>query len=209
MTTLPGWTAAGCKTRSEFETMTPADPACPRLVPDEPLPPYSYVTGRFPHPTHDRAGHSFGRPDDTTPLVDAKRWHESRPYLLGCDLFNAGYYWEAHETWEAAWKACGCRGTAADFLKALIKLAAAGVKAREGRPTGVARHAARAVQLLSSVNEQIGGGAYLGLDVDELIVIARRLAAGVELPAPRDAPVQIMFDFRLLPQTEAQKQNAQ
>jgi len=31
-----------------------------RFVPDEPLPPYSYVTGRFPHPTRDPAGHSIG-----------------------------------------------------------------------------------------------------------------------------------------------------
>ena len=31
-----------------------------RLVSDEPLPPYSYVTGRFPHPTRDPSGHSFG-----------------------------------------------------------------------------------------------------------------------------------------------------
>ena len=30
-----------------------------RLVPDEQFPPYSYVTGRFPHPTSDPAGHSF------------------------------------------------------------------------------------------------------------------------------------------------------
>src|SRR4051794_23916492 len=31
-----------------------------RLLPDEPLPPYSFVPGRFPHPVRDPAGHSFG-----------------------------------------------------------------------------------------------------------------------------------------------------
>ena len=31
-----------------------------RLVPNEPFPAYSYVTGRYPHPTRDQAGHSFG-----------------------------------------------------------------------------------------------------------------------------------------------------
>jgi hypothetical protein len=187
--------------------MNESAPPCPRLVPDEPLPPYSYVTGRFPHPTRDPAGHSFGRAAEAPP-VDANRWHESRAYLFGCDLFNAGFYWEAHETWEAAWKACGCRGAVADLLKALIKLAAAGVKVREGRPAGVTRHAARAVQLLSAVREQITGARYLGLDIDDLITIAGRLAAGIALPAPSGAPVQIVFDFRLLPELNKQRPNA-
>ncbi|MEX0679436.1 MAG: DUF309 domain-containing protein [Pirellulales bacterium] len=172
-----------------------------RLVPDERLPPYSYVTGRFPHPTRDSSGHSFGRPPDAPPPVHPDRWSQSRTYLLGCDLFNLGYYWEAHETWEAVWKACGRRGAVADFLKALIKLAAAGVKAREGRPTGVQRHAARAAQLLRGVRNQISAATYLGLDVDELIAIADRLKRGIELPEPSAAPVQIVFGFRLLPRS--------
>jgi hypothetical protein len=173
--------------------------APPRLVPDEPLPPYSYVTGRFPHPTRDQAGHSFGRPPDEPPPIQPERWNQSRIYLVGCDLFNYGYYWEAHETWEAAWKAAGRRGTLADFLKALIKLAAAGVKAREGRPAGVQRHAARAAQLFRGVGAKISGAAYLGLDVDELIGIAEGLKRGIELPEPSGRAVQIVFDFTLLP----------
>ena len=99
---------------------TPAPP--PRLLPDAVLPPYSYVTGRYPHPTRDSAGHSYGHFLQATPF-DPQRWRASREYLLGCELFNHGYYWEAHETWEAAWQACGRHGTVADFLKGLIKLA--------------------------------------------------------------------------------------
>jgi hypothetical protein len=170
-----------------------------RLVPDELLPPYSYVTGRFPHPTRDRSGHSFGRPPDEPPPIDPARWSESRLYLCGCDLFNHGYYWEAHETWEAVWKACGRRGTAADFLKGLIKLAAAGVKAREGRPAGVKRHGARAIELFRAVRDQVSEAKYVGLDVDALIEFAERLKRGVELPEPTDAAVQVVFDFRLTP----------
>jgi hypothetical protein len=170
-----------------------------RLVPEEPLPPYSYVTGRFPHPTRDPAGHSFGRPLDEPPPLDPARWGESRAYLLGCDLFNHGYYWEAHETWEGAWKACGRRGTTADFLKGLIKLAAAGVKAREGRAAGVSRHASRAGQLFRRVRAEIGGASYSGLNVERLIEIARRLEPGVKFYEPSDAAVEVVFDFQLVP----------
>jgi uncharacterized protein len=171
-----------------------------RLVPDEPLPPYSYVTGRFPHPTRDPAGHSFGRPPDDSPPLDPADWKGSRHYLLGCDLFNHGYYWEAHETWEAVWKACGRRGTAADFLKGLIKLAAAGVKAREGRPTGMARHGARAARLFRGLRSQISGATYLGLDVGGLIEFAERLERGTEPVEPSNAAVEVVFDFQLRPE---------
>lgn len=69
----------------------------------------------------------------------------------GIDLFNHGFYWEAHETWEQLWIKFGRSGREADFLKALIKLAAAGVKARECRPVGVQRHACRARDLFQLV----------------------------------------------------------
>ncbi len=170
-----------------------------RLVPDEPLPPYSYVTGLFPHPTRDPLGHSFGHAAPQPMPIDSSNWAKSRAYLLGCDLFNLGYYWEAHETWEGLWHACGRRGATAEFLKGMIKLAAAGVKAREGRPRGVARHTARAAGLFASVRAAHGDGAYLGLDLDQLISIARRLATDPISPPRSTAPVEIVFDFELQP----------
>src|SRR5688500_6277324 len=106
----------------------------PRLVPERPLPPYAFVPGRFPHPVSDPRGHSYGaRPEPSAP-PDPERWRECSSYLYGIDLFNHGYYWEAHEEWEGLWHACNRRGRTANFLKGLIKLAAAGVKAREGQP---------------------------------------------------------------------------
>jgi hypothetical protein len=171
-----------------------------RLVPDEPLPPYSYVTGKFPHPTRDPAGHSFGQPPDDPPPLDPDEWSRSRHYLLGCDLFNHGYYWEAHEAWEAVWKACGRRGTAADFLKGLIKLAAAGVKAREGRPAGIARHGARAARLFRGLFSQNSGATYLGLDVGELLEFAEWLEHGMQPIESSDAAVKVVFDYQLRPE---------
>ncbi len=169
----------------------------PRLAPEFPLPPYSYVTGKFPHPTRDPAGHSFGHvPPEPAPL-DPNNWQNSREYLFGCDLFNHGYYWEAHEVWEGLWKACGRRGTTADFLKCLIKLAAAGVKHREGRSEGVRRHAARAAELLESVRQD----AYAGFDVRTLLSIARRLEGHLVAVDRIDANVAIAFDFQLVPRS--------
>jgi hypothetical protein len=170
-----------------------------RLVPEAPLPPYSYVSGRFPHPIRDPAGHSYGHSLREAAPLDPAHWQLSREYLLGCDLFNHGYYWEAHETWEGAWNACGRRGTEADFLKGLIKLAAAGVKVREGRAEGVARHGSRAGTLFRGVRQVVGGGRYLGLDLDTLIGFADRLTRRPALPTDDEAAVEIVFSTRLVP----------
>ena len=99
------------------------------------------------------------------------------PYLLGIDLFNRGYYWEAHESWEAVWLAAGRRGQTADFLKGLIKLTAACVKARAGRPVGVARHARRASELFRDVATEMPQPAvFMGLSLVRLDQEAVRIA---------------------------------
>jgi hypothetical protein len=167
----------------------------PRLLPEVPFPPYSFVPGRFPHPVSDPAGHSFGVVARPAPPLDPDRWAENPRYLLGIDLFNAGYYWEAHEAWESLWHACGRTGRTADFLKGLIKLAAAGVKVREGRPEGVARHARAAADLFrrtGSPHER-----YLGLTLDELIPWAEAVAAEPPKATDPTASVEIVFPFVL------------
>lgn len=131
-----------------------------RFCADREFPSYSYVPGRYPHPFSDPNGHSYKLNDISKerepsslhlPPDLCSGWQELHEYLFGIDLFNHGFYWEAHETWEQLWIKFGRSGREADFLKALIKLAAAGVKARECRPVGVQRHACRARDLFQLV----------------------------------------------------------
>ena len=171
----------------------------PRLVPEEPFPPYSYVTGRYPHPTGDPRGHSFGHIGPAPPPIRPDQFALSRSYLWACDLFNYGYYWEAHEVWESLWLACGRRGPTAEMLKGLIKLAAAGVKVREGREAGVKRHARRAAELMGNVRAEIQAPRYLGLDLDRLIALAKNLEQRGVTVAVGNATVDVVFDFTLVP----------
>jgi uncharacterized protein len=148
-----------------------------RLVSDVPFPPYTFVPGRSPHPISDPKGHSYGaKPSPCEPL-DPLRWSESRPYLLGLDLFNHGYYWEAHEQWEGLWHACGRSGATADFLKGLIKLAASGVKHLEGKPEGVKSHARRAMSLWNQAGGTSGAQrtVFLGFDVRDMMHLAEQI----------------------------------
>jgi hypothetical protein len=139
-----------------------------RLAPDQPFPPYTFVPGRAPHPKSDPAGHSFGIEAGAVAPLDPQRWRESKAYLYGLDLFNAQFFWEAHEQLEGLWLACGRRGMVADFLKGLIKLAAAGVKHLQGRPDGVRSHASRAAELWRGVEMEV----FLGLRLADLVRLA-------------------------------------
>ena len=163
-------------------------------------PPYAFVPGGpWPHPRGTPGGHSFGRVEPKADPVVHDAWERSGVYLRGVALFNAGYYWEAHEAWEALWHAHGRKGPKADLLKALIKLAAAGVKVREGQIHGVVTHARRASALFAASRLE-AGGMQLGLDLTALETIANQIAADPPRdPGPPDARVSRVFPFRIEP----------
>jgi uncharacterized protein len=172
----------------------------PRLIS---LPPYTYVPGGpWPHPTRSREGHLFGVVHAPAEPIVNGRWESSALYRRGVELFNCGYYWEAHEAWEPLWHAHGRRGVIADVLRALIKLAAAGVKVLEGRPGGVRTHALRASALFAKAREETGS-YMLGLDLDEWAERAAALAGG-QLPVqpPSVTDVRPVFEFQLEPRSQ-------
>ena len=145
---------------------------------DEPLPPYSYVPGHAPHPISDPRGHMYGHAAATRPPLVLDQWQDSEAYRYGVDLFNHGFYWEAHEAWESLWHAASRRGVVATWLKALIKLAAAAVKLREGNAAGARRHANRALELFEEVKSQSGATtSYCGVRFDEVTRIAAAMIA--------------------------------
>lgn len=153
----------------------------PRLIPEEPLPPYTFVPGRNPHPIRDPAGHSHGHAPPPVTAPTSREWRDCRAHLRAIDLFNAGYYWEAHETWEQVWIALGRSGMAADFFKGLIKLAATGVKQLEGNLQGAARHLRRAAELFGQVRASLSEQddsphVYFGIDLRQLPRVIEELS---------------------------------
>ena len=127
------------------------------------------MPGERPHPRRHRDGHSYGKAEPRCgPLTEP--WREHTVYCFGIDLFHAGYYWEAHEQWEAVWNASP--EPLSSLAQGLIKLAAAGVKARQGQARGQAHHARAAAELLRGV----GPGVIAGLDTEPAAALAERLA---------------------------------
>ena len=165
--------------------MESPEPAIPDLPPPRltalPLPPYAYVPGQHPHPLRHPAGHRYGMPTPVYAALDPQHWAASEPYCYGIDLFNHGYYWEAHEVWEGLWRAHARTEPIARFLQALIALAAAGIKQRQGRVRGVQRHGDRAKALLCQAAQPLDPPrTYLGLDWEGLLELATRLAQSAD-----------------------------
>lgn len=124
-------------------------PLPPPRYSDRVLPAYAYLPGgSLPHPVRDPAGHSH-RADPPEPLLPPERWAGQGDYLHGVDLFNAGYFWEAHEAWEGLWQQA--TGVQRQYLHGMIQLAAAMLKQRCGLPRGARRLAERAAARLTPI----------------------------------------------------------
>ena len=133
-----------------------------------PLPEWRHVPGL----KRDTAG--VQAPVDWSALDDAETW------AYGIDLFNARYYWEAHEAWEKLWR--GAAPSSPDFaaLKGLIQIAAALLKVQIQNEPAARRLARRALGLLGTAAAQ--RGVLRGLSLESVVREAR--ARLVDAPGP-------------------------
>ncbi|UVK48287.1 DUF309 domain-containing protein (plasmid) [Mesorhizobium sp. AR07] len=179
----------------------------PRLVPEKNFPGYAYLPGKYPHPVLHPLGHSYQ--SDPGTVVTVQESLSSNVFRWGIDLFNHGYYWEAHEAWEPLWHAAKQSAQHRVFFKGLILLAAAGVKIREGKRVAAARHAARAAALFCQVALLPSRffEAAIGMTPAALAVEAKAattLPTALREQTPGQLP-QPVFDFILAPKSESSR----
>jgi uncharacterized protein len=152
-----------------------------------PFPARAYLPGLGIRPTPE--------PASDTPL-DPADWRSCDAYVHGLALFDRGYYWEAHERWEALWILAGRIGPVAELLRGLIQLAAAGVKLRQGRTAGAITLAERARGHFAATRNHV----LAGLELERLV----EAAAWVIEAAPRwrgdpHAAVEVVLPLALMP----------
>jgi predicted metal-dependent hydrolase len=139
-----------------------------RRYTQQPFPPYRFLPFQhdspLPHPRNDPAGHSYAREESYLPQFSPADWRNCEPYLYGIDLFNHGYWWEAHEAHEAVWLAAGQTTLCGRFVQGLIQLAGAQLKRFIGEPRG-------AQSLTRSGSEKLAlvEGIYLGIEIAPLL----------------------------------------
>ena len=136
------------------------------MLPDKAFPEYAFLPGHNPHPNKE-GGHSYGVPEVEPLPLDSEFPFRSEEYLFSLDLYNFGFYWESHVGFEALWNKAGRTGFIADFLKALIKLGAAGIKARLKLEKAFEGHLERGYELFKAI--QVNHPLVAGFCVDDLL----------------------------------------
>ena len=133
-----------------------------RRVPQLPLPTTTFVSGQTERP-----------PEGWSDRVDDD---DAVAFAWGCDLFDAGCFFEAHELWERCWLQAKQRADVDDeaLLHGLIRLAAAGVKLRADNPVALRSHVAGARAYFGAVKEW-----KRGLSAVDVEAAAARLLLGV------------------------------
>lgn len=127
------------------------------------FPAYAFVPGQNAHPSADPAGHNAGQVPCASLALTENNWMEVNDYLFGCDLYNHGFWWEAHEAWEKVWLA-GPSGDKTDFyLRALIQAANGLLKLRMQRAKAADRLSNAVGELLAEA--EITQAKYMGLNI--------------------------------------------
>lgn len=148
--------------------------SAPRFC-DVPFPPYRFTPGRDPHPTADPRGHSYQPPGVPHPRVEpvtSEHWRDSIDYLYGCDLYNHGYWWEAHEAWEGLWKVVPRGGAQHSFLQGIIQVAACHLKLYLGHGDGVARLRVSSQAHMSNACRDSADAQCMGINIDTWMIRA-------------------------------------
>ncbi len=152
-----------------------------------PFPARAYLPGVGVRPTPEA--------QDSTPL-DPAAWRSCDAYVHGLALFDRGYYWEAHERWEALWILAGRTGPVAELLRGLIQLAAAGVKLRQERTAGAIALAERARGHFAAVQTN----ALAGLEQAALVAAtAWVIRVAPDWRGDPHAAVEVVFPLALTP----------
>jgi len=141
-----------------------------------PLPAQPHVPGRGADP---RAGQGW-----VEPAVEER-------FAYACDLFEAGFYWEAHEVWEARWAELPEATVAARYQQALLLVAASLHKHEVGEPEGADQLLVQARRVFRGVTAR-RGDVVAGLDVAALLGATEQALRGGDPPRLGDiGPVEV------------------
>lgn len=145
-------------------------PQSPRYT-EIPFPAYRYLpfVAGIPHPRRDPNGHSYAQEEEHLSNFFAADWKTCSAFLHGVDLFNYGYWWEAHEAWEAIWFAAGQETQIGHFVQGLIQLAAAQLKRFTGEAKG-----AKMLTESGAAKLAVADGTFLGIEISLLIAAVER-----------------------------------
>lgn len=140
-----------------------------------PFPDQRHVPGQTSRPT---ASPAFDAAQSAPIYTLDRQWRENATYLYGVALYNAGFFWEAHEVWEAVWMRAAGNSRERLLLQGLIQLSNGCLKVVMDR-----RPAAR--RLLDIAHDKLteashGGAETMGVELEPLASAIRAFAELVD-----------------------------
>ncbi|MEO0362637.1 MAG: DUF309 domain-containing protein [Pseudomonadota bacterium] len=151
---------------------------------EPPLPAHRHTPGR--NERHEEGAFDWIR--DQAPAETTSAGAADNPaWAYGLRLFNAGFYWEAHEVLEPVWMNAAPNAPERALSQAVIQLANAALKREMGRP----RAALRLCDIAEAHAREAGEGPVMGLDPAAVRGAARRLGSSVA--AGGDATAMELF----------------
>ena len=84
-----------------------------------PFPDERHVPGKTPRPEISPA---FDAAKAAPAYTVDRMWQENLTYQYGVDLYNAAFFWEAHEVWEPVWMRSGGNSRERLLVQGLIQL---------------------------------------------------------------------------------------
>lgn len=147
-----------------------------------------YTPGHTPRPAPAALEAAALDPDDPA---------ANRVFAEGLSRMAAGYYWEAHECFEAVWHASGRRTPVGHVLQGLVRVCAGAVKARQGQPAGVQSHGEGAAAHFRAAQQATGRAQLAGLDLEPWAAWAEQWAQHPPGAVSLDEPVFALPPIRV------------
>jgi predicted metal-dependent hydrolase len=129
-----------------------------------PFPSFSYIPKLHIHPEKLSEKPHIPLLPELTEKFSVHSWKNCTNYLYAIDLFNYGYYWEAHEVLEKLWLSAGKKSPEGIFVQGIIQVSVAMLKWSQSNTTGLKRLTEKALPKLLSQD-----GIYLGMDSNNFI----------------------------------------
>lgn len=129
---------------------------------DFPFPARRYLPGEDIHPSKQPSGDHMPKCAFSSTAFGVQTWRDSDRYLYAIDLFNAGYWWEAHEILEDIWREVGPKTPIGLFIQGLIQVAASLIKKTQAFHRGAHRLSEKGLPKIL-----VQSGVFLGIDVRE------------------------------------------
>ncbi len=100
--------------------------------------------------------------------IIADDWCYIGAYQQGLTFFEAGFFWEAHEMWEAVWVKCAPNSREKYLLQGLIQVANACLKVRMRRKRGALKLVQEASMLIREAFLSKPDGSVMGVSCRDI-----------------------------------------